>query len=160
MRLLRVLKGIAKSAAVWTLGWVSLTLLISGVATVFGAHLPPSEFWGMILARQAIGGAINGAFFASALAFLGRRRTLDSLSFPLVAACGAIGGVAFPLLQMGVLLKTYPGTIPWGAMLVGAAFSTAVGATFAAQQLHVARQAQPLLPEAVDDENLLPSRTA
>ena len=160
MRLLRVLKGIAKSAAVWSFGWVSLTLLTSSVAAVFGAKLPSSEFWGMILARQAIGGAINGAFFASALAILGRRRTLDSLSFPLVAACGAIGGVAFPLLMMGVLLQTFPGSIPWGPMLVGAAVSTVVGATFAAQQLHVARSAQPLLPEAVVDENLLPSRTA
>ena len=151
MRILRVLKGIATSAAIWSAAWVPLTVGLAGVSALFGMPLPPREIWGLLLLRQAIGGALNGAVFGSALAVLGRRRTFESLHYGLFALCGAIGGAGFPLLISGVLSTTVSGTIPVQALIFSTITSGFLGTVCAVESLRLARRA-PALPAGDGDE--------
>jgi hypothetical protein len=151
VRLLRVLKGIATSAALWAVAWVPLTVGLAGVTALFGAPLPPREIWGVLLLRQAIVGALNGAVFGAALAILGRRRTFESLRYGLFAACGAIGGAVFPVVVTGVMLAVYD-SLPLSAMVFSTGMSSFLGAVCGVESLRLARRATAL-PGATTDEN-------
>ena len=122
--------------------------------------LPPREFWGLLLVRQAIAGALNGAVFGAALAILGRRRTFESLRYGLFALCGAIGGAVFPLLMTGVLITTVSATIPLQAVIFSTAISGFLGTVCAVESLRLARRAPTLSAGVGDEPKQLASHTA
>lgn len=160
MRILRVLKGIATSAAIWGAAWIPLTVALSGVAALFGMPQPPRELWGLLLLRQGIAGALNGAVFGATLAVLGRRRAFESLHYGLFAVSGAIGGAVFPLLMTGLVATTTSAAIPFQAIVFSTAMSAFLGTVCAVESLRLARQA-PALP-SVDggEERRLVSHSA
>ena len=160
MRILRVLKGIATTAAIWAVAWVPLTIGLASLSALFGMPQPPREIWGILLLRQAIGGALNGAVFGAALAVLGRRRTFESLHYGLFAACGAIGGAVFPVLLTGVMVTTVSVALPVGAMVFGIALSSFLGTVCAVESLRLARRAPALSIGASDEPKQLMSNTA
>jgi len=154
MRILRILKGIALTAVTWAIAWVPLSLALVGIGALVGVPLPPRAYWGFLVAREAIGGAINGAVFGTVLALFGRRQTFATLSIARMALCGAIGGAVFPLFVMTIVLRFVrlesgayvmpPSAVQLG---LGLAISSAVGAVCAATSLAIARRA-PELPVA------------
>ena len=111
MRILRILRGIVKTALTWAVVWVPVSLIPFGLAALVGSPLPPGVL-GPLLITQAVMGAINGGVFASVLAIAGRRKTFETLSLPWIAACGAVGGALFPVAIQAVLFATVHLSIP------------------------------------------------
>ncbi len=122
MRIVRILRGIVLTALTWAVAWVPVSLILIGLATLFGAHLA-TGFLGRYLIIQAIVGAINGGVFASILAIAGRRKTFETLSMPWIAACGAIGAALIRFAGRVVLSASFdlPFT-SWISVFVTSAF--------------------------------------
>jgi hypothetical protein len=145
MRILRVLKGIAKTAIVWAIAWVPLSFGLGLVSALFGAASPPREIWMWLVYRQAVVGAITGAAFAIALVALGRTRTLATLTYSRMAIAGALGGVIFPLITIAVFARM-DSQLPVVPLIMGVVINGAVGAVCAAGSLRLARGAPELPP--------------
>ena len=148
MRVLRVLRGIAKTAMAWSVAWVPLSLIPFGIGAFFGGYFTPRILVAMVVS-QALAGAINGAVFATVLALRGRRRTFESLSLPWIASCGAIGGVVFPVGVRALLLSTVGIQMPLIGFAWALVTNAALGAGLAAISLALARRA-PALSDGSD----------
>jgi len=144
MRILRILRGILKTALTWAVVWVPFSLIPFGLAALVGSPLPPGVL-GPLLITQAVMGAINGGVFASVLAIAGRRKTFETLSLPWIAACGAVGGALFPVAIQAVLFATVHPSIPATAWVSALVTNAVLGAGCATMTLSVARRA-PALP--------------
>ena len=143
MRILRIIRGIATTALTWATVWVPVSFIAIGVASLFrtGPALGMSVTRFMIV--QATLGAITGAVFATSVAIAGRRRTLNTLSMPVVAACGAGVATLVPVLvRIGLAgsLET-----PVTAIVSTLLTSGVVGATCATLTLALARRAPALM---------------
>jgi hypothetical protein len=128
----------------WSAAWIPVSLIRFGVATLFGASLPPGVLI-LLLINGTFVGAINGGVFAVVLAIAGRRKTFEALSLPWVAACGAVGAALFPLALRGILLATFDFRIPAAALVWDLATNAVLGAGCATLTLSIARRA-PALP--------------
>ena len=144
MRILRVLRGIARTALTWAVVWVPVSLIPFGLATLFGGPLP-LRVWVPVIISQAVVGAINGGVFATVLAIAGRRKSFDTLSLPWIAACGAVSAALVPFVGRAVLLATLDVPIPATALLTALVTNGVLGAGFAMTTLTLARRA-PALP--------------
>ena len=147
MRILRILRGIGKTALTWAVAWIPFSLIPFGLVTLFGGVPLPSGVWGALLISTALTGAINGAVFAGVLAIAGRGKTFETLSLRWIAACGAVGGALFPLAARAVLLATVDVSIPITALMSSLVTNAVLGAGFATVTLSIARRA-PALPRA------------
>jgi len=143
MRILRVLRGIVKTAVTWAVVWVPLSLIPLGISAFFGGYLTSRVLVAMVVS-QALAGAINGTVFATVLALRGRRKTFESLSLPWIASCGAIGAVVFPVGVRAVLLSTLGFQLSPVAFAWTLVTNAALGAGLAAISLSVARRAPAL----------------
>lgn len=143
MRILRIVRGIATTALTWATIWVPVSFIAIGVASLFrtGPALGMSVTRFVIV--QATLGAITGAVFASSVAIAGRRRTLATLSVPVMAACGAGVATLVPiLLRIGVVgALEAPATLIVSTLLT----SGVVGAICATLTLAIARRAPALM---------------
>ena len=150
MRILRVLRGMVMTAITWAAIWVPVSLVPIGLATALG--IPWNS--GMSLTRyliiQAILGAVNGGVFAGVLAIAGRRATFETLSVPLVAACGAVGAALIPFAVRLALSASL--NLPLTAILSTVITSSVLGAGCAALTFSIARRA-PILPRPDDSVN-------
>ena len=142
MRIVRILRGIVTSAVTWAGLWMPSALIPIGMAALTGNPLPLSVV-GAILVSQGLIGAVNGVVFATVLAIAGRRKTFESLSMPLMAACGAVGGVLFPVVVRTVMLSTL-GIQIMPTALIFLVINALLGAGCAALTLHIARRAPAL----------------
>ena len=133
-----------RSAVTWAVGWTGLTLCLTGIQlSTISVHLP-RWFWLTFITRQAIVGGINGAVFAAALIFIGRRRTFASLGIGRVALCGAIGGVVFPLIGIALIPAPVRVAITLSQLLAIIGVSAATGAVIGGGSLLLARRAPKL----------------
>ena len=140
MRILRVLRGIVKTALTWAAIWAPVTLIPVGLAAVVGFGLP-ARILVPLLVSQAVVGAINGAAFATVVAIAGRRKSFETLSLPWIATCGAVGGVVVPVLGRAVLFAIADVPIPAMALVSTFVTNAVLGAGFAATTLTIARRA-------------------
>jgi hypothetical protein len=144
MRILRTLRGIAVTAVTWAVVWAPFSFVSIGLAAFAGQAFSP-RLLAIIVANQIVVGAINGAVFAGALAIAGRRRTFESLSMPLMVACGAIGGTLFPFGIRTLILSAGFGIHQPVTTLVTTLITNALlGAGCAALSLKLARRAPAL----------------
>ena len=156
MKFPRILRGILKTAVTWGIAWVPCTAAFLGLAALFGAPLPAAAVIA-ILIRSALGGALNGAVFSIALAIAGRNKTPETLSAPLLIACGAIGGAFFPALLLGAIAGTSI-SLPLVAVLVNIGIGALMGTTFAGITLKAIRHAAKL-PAPSESPDELPTAT-
>jgi hypothetical protein len=142
--IMRVLRGIVKTAIIWAAVWAPASLVPMALAELSGVHFPSGVFL-RVLIFQTVIGAINGGVFASAIAFGGRRKTFETLSLRWIAACGAVGGALFPLILRAALGAPMPPiAVAWGL-----ATNAALGAGLATLTLFIARRA-PVLTSGYD----------
>lgn len=147
MRIGRLLKGIAVTAVTWGAAWPALTIAFAGIAALVGAGFPPREVWKILLIRSVVGGAMNGAVFATALAAVSRRQTVMSLRMSRVMPCGALGGAVVPLLTTAIFIGVrrhsvvVPAALPVLQLALSIAASAAFGAVCAGVSLRLARGA-------------------
>jgi hypothetical protein len=144
MRIIRILRGIVLTALTWAVAWVPVSLILIGLATLFGVHLAPG-FLSRYLIVQAIVGAINGGVFASILAIAGRRKTFETLSMPWIATCGALGGALIPFAGRVLLSASF--ALPVTALISIFVTSALLGAAGATLTLSIARRA-PAFPRS------------
>jgi predicted membrane protein len=156
VKLPRLLRGILGTAVTWGLASLPISAAFLGVLALFGVG-PPAGLLIPILVRSAIGGAINGAVFAVALAITGRRKTPETLSAGLLVACGAIGGAFFPALTMGVILTQTTAVIPAAAVLWSIGSGALIGAALAGVTLRAIRRAARLDDPSRDTPMLQPA---
>lgn len=142
MKLLKLLRGIAGTAALWGAGFI--VLAIPTVATILSPDAPPlgwSSVPGLLvplLAYPIVHGAICGALFALLLSATSRRvKSVEQLPVARTAALGAVAGVVMPFLVNGGHIA-----------LLEAAIGGALGVTTATASLLVARRSAPALVEA------------
>jgi hypothetical protein len=144
MRILRVLRGVLKTALTWAVVWTPFALISYGMATALGAELPPGLLVGFFVGK-ALTGAVSGALFAGLLAIAGRRRTFDSITLPWIAGLGAVGGGLFPVAIRATMFAFTDIALPTSALLAGLATSMVLGAGCASLTLAIARRG-PALP--------------
>jgi hypothetical protein len=145
MRIVRILRGIVKTALTWAVVWVPFSLIPFGLATLLGGGPLPPGILGPLLISQAVMGAINGGVFASVLAIAGRRKSFETLSLPWIAACGAVGAALIPFAGRAVLFATLDVPIPATALVWTLVTNAVLGAGCATVTLSLARRA-PALP--------------
>ena len=123
--ILRRTRGVLGTALTWAVGWTGVGALLSFV--VPGWPLMAAVTVGFL-------GLYTGATFAVMLSITQRRRTLDQLSLPKMAAIGAtVAGVVLAYM----LGSGTPAGIWWSYMAVGAV----LGAGSAAGHVAVAKRA-------------------
>ena len=144
MKIARLLRGIAGTALTWALAWAPLTVALTAIFALVGGVPPPRDIWGVLLLRQAIVGAINGAVFASTLALFGRRQTLSTLRSGRVALYGAIGGSGFPVLTTLVVVRMAHVALPATALVALIVTNAVLGASLAVGSLSLAQRAPEL----------------
>jgi hypothetical protein len=137
---LKRLRGVLGTAATWAAGWFGLG------AVGWGLGLFPE---GLAFAIPTAGvlatvGAIAGAGFAVVLGFTDRRRTLDELTLPRIAAWGAIGGIL-----IGVPMSIGMGPLGYIGL---SSFLAILGAGSAAGSLALARVADDRVTIEKGDE--------
>lgn len=158
MRILRVLKGIAVSAAVWTVALVPISLALVAIEALFSTVPISGTYWRAFLLTRLVTGAINGAVFGVLLATLSRRHEFATLSVRRVMVLGAIGGSIYPLINIGMIIRhaatspywTGPLFVPGMAIMV--AVNCALGAIWAGAALKLARRV-PELPDSSDGDH-------
>ena len=137
MRLFRILRGIIGTAVTWSAAWVTLSVLPLAVAGLFGVAMPSRGLLAMMLLNRLLSGALNGLAFASIVAIAGRRTTFAQLRLPWIAICGALGGIALPL----VVQLVFGVGIPLRFLAYALGTDALFGATLATVSLSVARRA-------------------
>jgi hypothetical protein len=137
----RKIMAIVRSAGTWAIGWGALMTGIAVIGVSFSSVSLPAGFWAAFITRQAIGGAINGVVFAVALMVIGRRQTFATLSVARIAACGAMGGIVFPLISIAMIPASVLGTIALSQLAIGCAVSVGIGAIIGGGSLLLARRA-------------------
>ena len=147
MQLLRVVRGILKTALVWGAAWIPLSLFPLSVAALLGADLPPRVIFGPMLLQSAMMGVINGIVFGSVVAIAGRRKTFAGISLKWIAVCGAVGGALFPFLARSLVVALTDVSLPLTSLAATLVTNAVLGAGLAATSLALARRA-PALPRA------------
>ena len=143
--MLRKLRGILSTAAVWALVWLPIGL---SLALILG---PPSEclycapHWLLYqIVIWAIWGALSGALFAVILILMERRRTLAELSLRRNATWGALASLFLPLLLAILELIeywSYLGEQFWRFTMLALVVASGLGAACAALTLKAAQRA-------------------
>lgn len=147
MRILRVLRGIVRTAITWVVLWVPVSLVPLGLAVLGGSPFPEGALRAFLL-TQAVAGTLNGVVFGSVVAIAGRRRTFEALSMPWMAACGAVGGAAGPSVIAAVMLSGNSIALPASVLLTTMVTNALMGAGLATLTLSVARRAPGLSRDA------------
>ena len=135
---LRRLRGVTVTALLWAFVWAFIGALLIAFEVIRHGGNPTGPIGLAFLAATTsfgILGAFSGSVFAVVLALLERRRTLEDLSMRRVAAWGAIGGMALPILGVVTFLSRFSAipledlvpVVVLGAVMavLGAACSTA-----------------------------------
>ena len=94
-------------------------------------------------AALAYPGFLGGVAFAAVLGIAGRRRRFEELSFPAIAAWGALGGAVVSLIPAGLVIVglVTPGVPTWQITLALLGPCTIGGAAAASGTLALARKA-------------------
>lgn len=148
MQLVRRIRGIVGTSAVWAALFAVAGLVGLIPLSLLGAR-PPADpaqvtrFLANTLMRWTIGGAAIGLVFATTVASVERRRSLNSLSPRRFAAWGFIAGAAVPLSITTVANLTGQSS-PANDLRAGIVFGGIcgiLGAALAAASVRAARRA-------------------
>lgn len=148
---LRRLRGLAGTAAVWAAAWGAVGVIPSVTiqAFWFGRHggaplslavILPMIGWGF--AVWAVWGALSGLVFGIVVAIRERHRTPDGLSARRIAGWGAIAGLTIPALILVYTVTHAPAqalSLNMGKILL---FGALLGMGCGAGSLVAARQGQ------------------
>jgi len=144
-RWLRRIRGAVLMGLTWALVWAPVGVLIGMVVDPDGSMDEP---W---VAVGAYPGFLGGVVFSAVLGIAARRRRLDELSLPRVAAWGAVAGLLVGALPFAIGEPTT--ALPlWllGGIVMGT--TTLLSAVSAAGSLALARRADRReLPDAGED---------
>ena len=102
---LRRICGAVGMGLTWAIEWVLAGLTI-GLASKLLPGLPWHWFLGTFdapLPALAVPGFVGGVFFAIVLGIAGRRRSVREFSFPIFAACGALGGLLLTMFPFALV---------------------------------------------------------
>lgn len=126
-RLLRRIRGVIGTAAIWAVSWVGLGAGIGALAGFeFGTIL-------RIALSNLVGGFLAGATFAVILSVTERNRSLEDLSLKRVALWGAAGGM---LLSLIPIAYGFPVAYLLGPLVINGG----IGAGMAAGSIVMARR--------------------
>jgi len=148
---LKRLRGVVVSALIWAVIWG-----LAG-ASVVSSHFVRRdlrggfEHWEVFAGATlvfALLGAFSGAVFAVVLAAFERRRTLDQLATGRVAAWGALGGMALPLVVGIAAASELRNLEILGPMLLFGTMMGALGAGCSTVTLALARRVPPATEQA------------
>jgi hypothetical protein len=147
---LKRVRGVVVSSVIWALIWG-----LAGASVVL-SHVVRNDLWRSgelwhVFPRATLGfallGGFSGAVFAIALTAFERRRTLDQLAMGRVAAWGALGGMALPLIGVGLAAASQFWSLEvLGPMLLLCTIMGGLGAGCSTVTLALARRP----PSAVD----------
>ena len=141
----RLLRGAARNAAVWAIGWFVVVLAVAVVLSLFELH-PLGRTWldglGLALKAGVIGGVAGGAF-ALAIALLYRGRHLAKISWWRFALGGGIlTGLFIPLFLQAMNILSGDGVVPMALVADDAVMGFVLGTVLAGGSLRLAQRAE------------------
>lgn len=150
MKIWKRLRGALGTGLTWAAGWA----VLGGIhGFVIGALKPWQwELYNPVLTTAvgyAVGGLIAGTGFGAALAWIGRRESLQRISRFKVALCGAIGGAALPVIVH--LTRGLTSSAGWGDVALTASVTALLGAGSAVASLWIARRSDDEPGRTLDD---------
>lgn len=151
---LTFLKGLARNAVLWGIGWGILAVGVSTALWALGL-LEPQISWidtvGMSIKVGVMGGIASVAFALAIRVFYRGRRLADINPLKFAVLGGAATGIFVPLFMQTMNLLSGGNLVPWHLIRGDIATATVFGALVAGASLTLAQRASRDMTDAVDD---------